>query len=133
MTGRVQAWVGGAVAGALVAALAAYLIAVGWDEADKIASVLALFVALAGLAWAVAGTRREDPAPVVRPSGGDGRGRPSVQHTIVNNGGTSYSAMYGNVIHREGGAARRVPPPPPAPASPPSPAPPADDGAGDGR
>ncbi|GHC77755.1 hypothetical protein GCM10010309_51050 [Streptomyces violaceochromogenes] len=109
MTGRVQAWVGGTVTGASGAALVAYLIVVGWDKADKVASVLALFVSLAGLAVAVAGVRRDDQAPVSRRPTGDGDSG-QLQHTVVNEGGTSYSAMHGNVNHYQSGGAAAVPP-----------------------
>lgn len=61
MTGRTQLLVGGAVALVSGAALATYLAAVGLDAADKWASVLGLFVGLAGLALAVAGMRNPGP------------------------------------------------------------------------
>ncbi|MFE7542942.1 hypothetical protein [Streptomyces platensis] len=59
MTGKLQAWAGGAVAVLAVGALAGYLVAVGLDNADKVASVVGLFVALAGLAVSAAGMRRQ--------------------------------------------------------------------------
>ncbi|MGW4426504.1 hypothetical protein [Streptosporangium sp. NPDC004631] len=49
MRGRVQVWGGAVVAVTAVAALSIYLERVGLDNADKLASVMALFVALAGL------------------------------------------------------------------------------------
>lgn len=49
MRGRVQVWGGAVIAVTAVAALSIYLERVGLDDADKLASVMALFVALAGL------------------------------------------------------------------------------------
>ena len=65
MTGRVQARVGGAVAIAAVAALAAYLAVVGLGAAAEWANVLGLFVALAGLAVSAAGVLRTCAAAVL--------------------------------------------------------------------
>ncbi|QEV29380.1 hypothetical protein CP976_38210 [Streptomyces coeruleorubidus] len=113
MTGRVQAWVGGAAAGAATASLAAYLIVVGWDKADKIASVLALFVALAGLVISMLGVRREIRPPEPDPSGDGGRGRSHQYQSIVIRGGAGYASMNGNVSHYETGATGATLPPPP--------------------
>ncbi|WP_199882028.1 hypothetical protein [Streptomyces sp. CB03911] len=70
MTARLQAWMGGVTGGAAVVGLAVYLGVVGLDDADRWASVLGLFVALAGLGLGVAGRRREraDPVGAVGPT-----------------------------------------------------------------
>ncbi|MFE3206331.1 hypothetical protein [Embleya sp. NPDC059237] len=117
MTAKTQAWIGGVVAGTALVGLAVYLAVVGLDEADKWASVLGLFVALAGLAVSVAGARRERPA-----SNGQ-----SVTDSAINGGVTQVSGTGGNVrITRR--SARPVVPSPVAPGTPP----PAG-GAGDGQ
>ncbi|MFI5808761.1 hypothetical protein [Streptomyces sp. NPDC051561] len=113
MTGQVQAWAGGAAAGTSTAALVAYLIVVGWDQADKIASVLALFVAIAGLVCSVRGARRENPTPVPGPPGHGRPGQPHQQQTIVINGGAGYASMNGHVTHHETGATGAPLPSPP--------------------
>lgn len=113
MTGRVQAWVGGAAAGAATAFLVAYLIVVGWDKADKIASVLGLFVALAGLVISVRGVRRENRPPEPDPPGDGHRGRPHQYQNIVIRGGAGYTSMNGNANHYETGSAGAPLPPPP--------------------
>lgn len=111
MTGRVQAWVGGAVAGAATASLVAYLIVVGWDQADKIASVLAFFVALAGLITSVWGVRRENQPPEPDPPVAGRRGQPHQHQSVVINGGAGYASMNGDVTHTETGSAGTPPPP----------------------
>lgn len=66
MTSRV--WAGAGAAVASVVGLGGYLAVVGLDDADKIASVLGLFVAVAGLAVAVWGLileRRGGDRPAV--------------------------------------------------------------------
>ncbi|MFI6457859.1 hypothetical protein ACIBF6_40660 [Streptosporangium amethystogenes] len=55
MRGRVLVWAGAGIAVAALAGLGVYLSRVGLDEADKLASVIGLFVALAGLGVAVYG------------------------------------------------------------------------------
>ncbi|GAA1635505.1 hypothetical protein GCM10009733_035780 [Nonomuraea maheshkhaliensis] len=55
MRKRVLVWGGAVVAVSAVAALAVYLARVGLDEADKLASVIGLFVALAGLGISIRG------------------------------------------------------------------------------
>jgi hypothetical protein len=64
---RVPLWVaaGAAVAAVAVVGLAVYFVVVGLDEADKLASVVGLFVALVGIGLAVygmAGARRGGPS-----------------------------------------------------------------------
>lgn len=49
MSGTATSWVGGALAIAAVTGLLTYFSVVGLDDANKIAGVLGLFVALAGL------------------------------------------------------------------------------------
>lgn len=58
-------WAGGVVTVGAMAALAVYFAVVGLERAEKIATVLALFIALAGLALAVPGLleMRRDSAP----------------------------------------------------------------------
>nr|WP_181411927.1 hypothetical protein [Streptomyces sp. F2] len=110
MSGKSQAWVGGLVSVAAVGALAGYLITVGLDDADKVASVIGLFVALAGLGVAIAGLRRQ-----ARSSGGQ-----SVQNSAISSGVSQISDTAGGVrITRRGGTP--VPPrtPPPATTHPP--------------
>ncbi len=50
---RVVGWGGGVIALATMLVLALYLASAGLDKADKLASVLGLFVGLAGLAAAI--------------------------------------------------------------------------------
>ncbi|WP_182902266.1 hypothetical protein [Microbispora sp. H10830] len=66
MRGWGPVWGGAGVAVAALAALGVYLSQVGLDKADKLASVIGLFVALAGLGTAVYGLVAE------RKSGGGG-------------------------------------------------------------
>ncbi len=67
MSGRAAKWGGGALAAVAVIGLGVYLTAAGLDKADKLASVIGVFIGLAGLATAVYGTvrdRRADPPPL---------------------------------------------------------------------
>ncbi|MEU1726746.1 hypothetical protein ACNF49_24460 [Actinomadura sp. ATCC 39365] len=66
MRGRVLVRGGAAVAVAALAGLGVYFSKVGLEEADRLASVIGLFVAVAGLGLAVYGLIAE------RRSGGDG-------------------------------------------------------------
>ncbi|WP_182876871.1 hypothetical protein [Microbispora sp. H10670] len=66
MRGAVPVWGGAGVAVAALAGLGVYLSRVGLDKADKLASVVGLFVGLAGLGVAVYGLVAE------RGSGGGG-------------------------------------------------------------
>ncbi|MBO4272431.1 hypothetical protein [Microbispora triticiradicis] len=62
MRGRVLTWAGGIAALGAGAALVVYLSSVGLDDADKLASVIGLFVGLVSLAvgvWGLLLTRRE--------------------------------------------------------------------------
>ncbi|MGW4790794.1 hypothetical protein ACWEPC_00070 [Nonomuraea sp. NPDC004297] len=68
MRKRVLVWGGAAVAVVTVAALIIYFVRVGLDDADKLASVLGLFVAAAGLAVAVHGLRRDRARPDAGPA-----------------------------------------------------------------
>ncbi|MFI0418616.1 hypothetical protein [Spongiactinospora sp. 9N601] len=56
MSPRGAKWFGGAVAVTAVAGLAGYFVAVGLDRADKLASVIGVFLGLAGLCLSVYGT-----------------------------------------------------------------------------
>ncbi len=63
---RVLTWAGGIAALGAGSALAVYLSTVGLDKADKLASVIGLFVGLAGLGvgvWGLLLDRRQEPAP----------------------------------------------------------------------
>lgn len=67
MTWRAWAWIGGVTWVASFAALIGYLVAVGLDRADKVASVLALCLGILGLALQVVSliiTRRTPSGPV---------------------------------------------------------------------
>ncbi|AQZ66199.1 unnamed protein product [[Actinomadura] parvosata subsp. kistnae] len=63
MRKRVLVWGGAVVAAAALAALIVYFVRVGLDNADKLASVIGLFVAIAGLAVAVYGLRSQPQQP----------------------------------------------------------------------
>ncbi|MFE3205843.1 hypothetical protein [Embleya sp. NPDC059237] len=118
MTAKSWAWVGGMVAGAALVGLAVYLAVVGLDEADKWASVLGLFVALAGLVVSMAGVRRERSSP----------GGQSVEGSVTSAGIAQVSDTGGSVrITRRGPGVAG--PPPGAPGVPPvGGTPPAGDG-----
>lgn len=59
-------WVGVAVVGVVVIGLGVLMVGVGLDKADKLASVLGLFVGLVGLALSVFGTLLARRAPAAR-------------------------------------------------------------------
>ncbi|MEV1205641.1 hypothetical protein [Microbispora rosea] len=78
MRGWGPVWGGAGVAVAALAALGVYLSHVGLDKADKLASVIGLFVALAGLGAAVYGLlaeRRRGGGGVRQRAEATGRGR----------------------------------------------------------
>ncbi len=78
MRGWGPVWGGAGVAVAALAALGVYLSRVGLDKADKLASVIGLFVALAGLGVAVCGLiaeRRGGGGGVRQRAEAAGRGR----------------------------------------------------------
>lgn len=115
MTGRTRIWIGGMMAGLGPTALIAYLIAVGLDEADKVASVVGLFVALAGLAISASGLRHQDRR-------GSGSGQ-AVSESTVGGGVVQITDATGNVRithHPTPTPTQAVPPPSrpdPAPAA----------------
>ncbi|MYV53170.1 hypothetical protein [Streptomyces sp. SID3212] len=113
MTGRVQTWVGGSVAVVAVGALVVHLAVVGLDQADKWASVLGLFVALAGLGVSVAGIRRGA-------GGGTGPSQ-TVESSAVGGGVTQVAGTGGSVRITHRGPAP-VPPPAVPPGAAPAPA-----------
>ncbi|MBB6554940.1 hypothetical protein [Nonomuraea rubra] len=77
MRKRVLVWGGAAVAVVAAAALIVYFVRVGLDDADKLASVIALFVTAAGLGVAIHGLRgREHAEP--QPGGVTASGAGSV-------------------------------------------------------
>ncbi|NJP92138.1 hypothetical protein HCN51_22175 [Nonomuraea sp. FMUSA5-5] len=63
MRKRMLVWGGAVVAAVALAALIVYFVRVGLDNADKLASVIGLFVAVAGLAVAVYGLRSQPQQP----------------------------------------------------------------------
>ncbi|GHH76208.1 hypothetical protein GCM10018781_46990 [Kitasatospora indigofera] len=112
MTARMQAWAGGVVGGAAVVGLVVHLGAVGLDRADKWASVLGLFVAIAGLGLTLAGLRRGRAESAGRsrgeaPAGGGPSGQSeqsgqSVDASGVGGGIAQVSGTRGSVriVHR---------------------------------
>ncbi|MTE21880.1 hypothetical protein F0L17_22740 [Streptomyces sp. TRM43335] len=98
MTGRAQAWCGGAVAALSTGGLVWYLVSVGLDAASKWAGVLGLFVAFVGVGVSVVGLRRPTP------SGGD----QSVHGSSVGGGVTQISGA-GNVRIGHGNAGAEPP------------------------
>lgn len=91
---RFARWAGGIIVTSVVLALAFYLVLVGLDKADKVASVLALFVGLAGLGAAVYGLfgaeRRRDAAHPPKPA------RPPVGDSPP---GDVHNTISGGVVH----------------------------------
>jgi hypothetical protein len=137
MTGmrrRVLVWAGAGIAVVAIAGLGVYLASVGLDDADKLASVIGLFVALAGLGVAGygliadrrSGSRSQVPQVSAQPNqppakeGDSGqtssaRDRPVQRITASAPGATAQGAMFGNVINYGG---TPVSAPPPSPDSP---------------
>lgn len=77
MRGRVLTWAGGITALGAGAALVVYLSSVGLDDADKLASVIGLFVGLVSLAvgvWGLLLTRREHARTPASGTGAPGNG-----------------------------------------------------------
>ncbi|WKU46093.1 hypothetical protein Q3V23_19620 [Streptomyces sp. VNUA116] len=111
MTGQVQAQWGGAAAAAAVVGLGVYFAVAGWDAAQRWATVLGLFVGLAGLWVAVAGLRRGR-----REAAAGGQG---VVGSSVGGGVTQVHGTCGNVRIRHAGepGAASGTPLPPGPAS----------------
>ncbi|MFD0258873.1 hypothetical protein ACFXKJ_12640 [Kitasatospora indigofera] len=121
MTARMQAWAGGVVGGAAVVGLVVHLGAVGLDRADKWASVLGLFVAIAGLGLTLAGLRRGRAESAGRsreeaPAGGGPSGQ-SVDASGVGGGIAQVSGTRGSVriVHRGPAAPAPEAPTPTAP------------------
>ncbi|TQS31031.1 hypothetical protein [Microbispora sp. KK1-11] len=82
---RVLTWAGGIAAVGAGSALAVYLSTVGLDKADKLASVIGLFVGLAGLGvgvWGLLLTRRQETAPT--PASDAGRMNNAVGNAVDN-------------------------------------------------
>ncbi|MEU2855214.1 hypothetical protein [Streptomyces syringium] len=108
MSGQMQARWGGAAATVAVVGLAVYFALVGWDAAQRWATVLGLFVGLAGLWVAVVGLRRG------RREAAGGQG---VAGSSVGGGVAMVHDTCGNVrIRHSGGVA--APPPTPDPGAP---------------
>ncbi|WP_199739346.1 MULTISPECIES: hypothetical protein [Streptomyces] len=112
MTGQMQARWGGAAAAVAVVGLAVYFSLVGWDAAQRWATVLGLFVGLAGLWIAVAGLRRGRR---------DAAGGQGVVGSSVGGGVAMVDGTCGNVRIRHTGGPGTAPvtPPAPGPAAPP--------------
>lgn len=119
--GRTLRWSGAITAGAATAGLAVYLVVAGLDEADKVSSVIALFVGLAGLAltlYDIVLARRGTRAPRTpepRPATGTAPAPPAspaprtrTQINAPGQGGT-VNAVQDGTMHIHHG------PPPPAP------------------
>ncbi|GGX75977.1 hypothetical protein [Streptomyces hiroshimensis] len=116
MAGRVQMWIGGTIAGVAAAVLAVHLAVAGLEAADKWASVLSLFVGLAGLGVALAGlqrNRQENSKQSVEDSGIDGN------LSMVSGTGGNVSITRRLRSRRPAGGAPTVPiPPAGAPSAP---------------
>jgi hypothetical protein len=133
MRGRVLLWTGAGIAVAALAGLGFHLAGVGWDEADKRASVIGLFVAVAGLwvaVYALIADRRggggQHPSPTTaqpeRPpvdtekSGATdvGAAGPIQMQNIIASapGAIAQGAFSGNVINHGGAPAAGLPPSP---------------------
>ncbi|MFH8787583.1 hypothetical protein [Streptomyces roseoverticillatus] len=112
MSGQMQARWGGAAAAVAVVGLAVYFALVGWDAAQRWATVLGLFVGLAGLWVAVAGLRRR------RREAAGGQG---VVGSSVGGGVAQVHRTCGNVRIRHAGGPGAVSGTPlaPGPAAPP--------------
>ncbi|MEU8195916.1 hypothetical protein AB0C10_19230 [Microbispora amethystogenes] len=79
MRGRILTWAGGITALGAGAALIVYLSSVGLDNADKLASVIGLFVGLVSLAagvWGQVLTRREHARTPASGTGAPGNDAP---------------------------------------------------------
>ncbi|GAA2815186.1 hypothetical protein [Nonomuraea dietziae] len=117
MRRRALVWGGAVVAVAAFAGLGAYFAKVGLNEADKLASVIGLFVAAAGLGMTMfglvverkrrGGERDTPPAPASKEqsTGGHNNGTifsgdgPSQNITASAQGATAQGVIYGNVIN----------------------------------
>jgi hypothetical protein len=103
---RIWFWVGLLIGAAALGGLVVYLVVVGLDAADKVASVLGLFVGLAGLGLAAFGLRSPRPEPD-RPAPSHGGTEPGaggvVQHiTSSGQGSLAQGVVYGDIVnHRE--------------------------------
>ncbi|WP_182879049.1 hypothetical protein [Microbispora sp. H10949] len=110
MRGRVLTWAGGIAALVAGAALAVYLSSVGLDDADKLASVIGLFVGLVSLAvgvWGLLLTRREHartPASGKGAPGNDAANRAAAATGTRTGTGTETGTETGTVssgVHNE--------------------------------
>ncbi|MFG1874237.1 hypothetical protein ACGFIV_05305 [Sphaerisporangium sp. NPDC049003] len=113
MSGRVARWVGGALVAVAVIGLGVYFTTVGLDKADKLASVIGVFIGLAGLALAIYGLladRRTGP-PSPRPSTAQDTG--SVRNEI--HGGTHYGPVIQGRDFRQVNLGSSPPPAPDGP------------------
>ncbi len=105
MRNRVLVWSGAVVAVLAVAALAVYLAEVGLDKADKLASVIGVFIALIGLVMSGYGLVRErsnasPPSPPTRlPAGPQVTKR---QTNVARDGATLYAVMDGTMNFEQG-------------------------------
>ncbi|MEV5574415.1 hypothetical protein AB0L06_30645 [Spirillospora sp. NPDC052269] len=82
MTGRGRVWIGGGIALAGLVGLAAYLVSVGLDKADKWASVIGVFVALISLGVAVHSITTNGHGPGEN-DGGSNDDNPGIAPTVA--------------------------------------------------
>jgi len=120
MTGwkRAMGWIGAVAAGLALVGLGVYLVVIGLDRADKVASVIGMFAGLAGLALAAYGvllTRRGLGQPI-------GRAGQVVAGSSVGGDVLQVRGVRGNL---RTGPATASPAPPQAGSAPPPPSAPA--------
>lgn len=85
---RAKWWIGALLFGLVLLGLGGYVVIIGLDQADKLSSVIGLFVGLVGLALSLYGTiaaRNATPSPPTRAgTGGPAEGRGGVQGNTFN-------------------------------------------------
>lgn len=111
MSRRVLIWLGTITGAGTLLGLAVYLSAVGLDSADKVASVIGLFVALIGLVLSAAALwagRAPEPGPAPPSSspsrtshetGATPHGGPVQNITSSAQGAMAQGVMFGNIIN----------------------------------
>jgi hypothetical protein len=100
MRNRVLAWGGAAVTALALTGLAVYLARVGLDKADKLASVISAFVAVAGLVVSGYGLARErghtsSPSAPAQPGAGPQTTKKQVN--VGRDGATLFAVMDGTM------------------------------------
>ncbi|MEV6037448.1 hypothetical protein AB0L65_40290 [Nonomuraea sp. NPDC052116] len=94
----VLVWGGAGLGVAALVGLGVYFARVGLDDADKLASVIGVFVALAGLgasAWGLLADRRSGGAAPMAPVVAEPGARPAPTRTY----GGDHIEISGNVVH----------------------------------